>query len=617
MHVPIRALYLTFSALVFACSADPGGASDPGTCPAGTIACPQGCRPAGTDCAGDPTGNGPVLSALSVVDAALSPAFSPQTLLYTVQRPTFATTVQIQATPLSAGDTLQVGGTPLAPGVPSAPIALTSSVTMVAVTVTAPGGANRTYSIAVTRGPIGYLKASNTGASDTFGTSLALSGDTLAVGAPLEDSIAVGANGSQTDNSASASGAVYVFTRAGATWTQQAYLKASNTDPGDTFGISVALYGDTLAVGATSEDSSATGVNGTQTDGNAPNSGAVYVFTRTGATWAQQAYLKASNTQANDSFGTSLALYGDTLAVGADAEDSKATGVNGTQTDDTASGSGAVYVFARTGAAWSQQAYLKASNTDASDAFGRSIALSRDTLAVGASLESSSATGIGGNQADNSAPGSGAVYVFTRAGTTWSQQAYVKASNASASDQFGASVALFGDTLAVGATGEDSSATGIGGDQADNRASMSGAVYVFTRAGTTWAQQAYVKASHVSPNDAFGTTVALWGDTLAVGTPFEDSNATGVGGDPRDDSNVSSGAVYLFTRASTTWAQQHYLKAPNSATADQFGGALALSSSQAGITLCIGAANEDSKATGVDGDQQDDSAGQSGAVYVF
>jgi hypothetical protein len=115
-------------------------------------------------------------------------------------------------------------------------------------------------------------------------------------------------------------------------------------------------------------------------------------------------------------------------------EDSNATGINGNQADDSAPDSGAVYVFTRSGGVWSQQAYVKASNTGPGDSFGFSLALSADgnTLAVGAYLENSNATGIGGNQADNSALDSGAVYVFTRSGGVWSQQAYIKASNTAA-----------------------------------------------------------------------------------------------------------------------------------------------------------------------------------------
>ncbi|MBN1607171.1 MAG: FG-GAP repeat protein [Polyangiaceae bacterium] len=127
-------------------------------------------------------------------------------------------------------------------------------------------------------------------------------------------------------------------------WSQQAYLKASNTGSGDWFGLSVSVSGDTLAVGAIYEAGEATGVNGNQSDALAPRSGAAYVFTRSGGLWSQQAYLKASNTGAGDEFGVSVSVSGDTLAVGAFGESSAAMGVNGDQTDSSAPHSGAVYV---------------------------------------------------------------------------------------------------------------------------------------------------------------------------------------------------------------------------------------------------------------------------------
>jgi hypothetical protein len=153
-------------------------------------------------------------------------------------------------------------------------------------------------------------------------------------------------------------------------------------------------------------------VNGDQNYYLTINSGAVYVFTRTGSIWSQDAYIKASNTEAFDHFGYSVSLSGNTLAVGAFIEDSNATGVNGNQLDNTATSSGAVYVFTRTGSTWSQDAYIKASNAEANDAFGSSVSLSGGTLAVGASGEASNATGVNGNQFDNNAAVSGAVYVL-------------------------------------------------------------------------------------------------------------------------------------------------------------------------------------------------------------
>jgi hypothetical protein len=126
-----------------------------------------------------------------------------------------------------------------------------------------------------------------------------------------------------------------------------------------------------------------------------------------------------------------VSVDGNTLAVGAPNEASAATGIDGNEADNSASMAGAVYVFTRAGTTWSQQAYIKASNTRSGALFGVAVALSADgsTLAVGSRLESSAATGINGNEADTSATGAGAVYVYIRAGTTWSQQAYVKASN--------------------------------------------------------------------------------------------------------------------------------------------------------------------------------------------
>ncbi len=408
-------------------------------------------------------------------------------------------------------------------------------------------------------------------------------------------------------------------------WAQQAYAKASNTEGDDYFGWSLALSGDgsTLAVGAFWEGSDATGINGDQANNRKRTSGAVYIFTRAGTTWTQQAYVKAANTDTNDRFGSSVALStdGSTLAVGARNEASNATGINGNQADNSATESGAVYVFIRTGGSWAQQAYLKASNTGAADFFGSSVALSADgsTLAVGAIGESSNATGINGNQANNSILGAGAVYVFTRSGTTWAQQAYVKASNTrDFSAYFGEGLALSADgsTLAVGAFQEQSNATGINGNQANNSIVGAGAVYVFTRSGTTWAQQAYVKASNTR-NARFGARVSLSasGSMLAVGAPVESSNATGVNGDQANSSAPGSGAVYVFARTGSTWAQQAYVKASNTESSDEFGRSVALSAD--GSTLAVGATNERSNATGINGNQADNSVMRSGAAYTF
>jgi hypothetical protein len=180
-----------------------------------------------------------------------------------------------------------------------------------------------------------------------------------------------------------------------------------------------------VVIGAVHDGSGATGVNGDPTPtGNSFDSGAAFVFVRNGTNWSQQAYLKTSNAEGTppfpqgpgDEFGQKVAVSGDTVVVSTPFEDSNATGVNGNQTNNNAGLSGAAYVFVRSGTNWSQQAYLKASNTGSTDAFGISVAVSGDTVVSGAFGEWSSATGVNGNQNDNSAPSSGAAYVFTGLG---------------------------------------------------------------------------------------------------------------------------------------------------------------------------------------------------------
>ncbi len=473
---------------------------------------------------------------------------------------------------------------------------------------------------------IGYVKASNTEALDSFGTSVALSGDggTLAVGAPFEASGSTGIN-SVPDEAASNAGAVYVYARIAGAWAQQAYVKASNTETGDSFGSSVALSadGNTLAVGAPQEDGGSNGINNPSNEA-APDAGAVYVYTRAAGTWSQQAYVKASNADAGDNFGKSVALSGDgnTLAVGAPFEAGSSIGINNAP-DDSAADAGAAYVYSRTGGTWSQQAYVKASNTEAGDRFGTSVALSGDgnTLAVGAPLEDSGSTGIN-NPPDELAVAAGAAYVYTRVAGTWSQQAYVKASNAEASDNFGKSVALSGDgnTLAIGAPAEASGTTGI--NSIPNEADFdAGAVYVYTRIASTWSQQAYVKASNTEAFNEFGTSVALSGDgsALAVGAQLESGSGAGIGSGTGPSSVQSpstrfAGAAYFYTRAGGTWSQRSYVKASNTGAFDFFGNSVALSGD--GNTLAVGALSESSSSTGISSTPNESAPG-AGAAYLY
>jgi trimeric autotransporter adhesin len=393
-----------------------------------------------------------------------------------------------------------------------------------------------------------YLKASNTDTDDAFGTSVAISGDTIAVGAFAEDSAATGINGVQTNNfsNGSNSGAVYVFFRTGTTWAQQAYIKASNTNSGDIFGVAVALSGDTLAVGAPQEDSNASGVGGNQADNSLNDAGAVYVYVRNAGVWSQQAYLKSSNPGGDDLLGAALDLSGDTMVVGAPGEASNATAVNGNQNNDSLPYAGAAYIFVRTAGVWSQQAYLKPANPRLESEFGFSVSVAADVAVVGAPFEDSSSTGVN-SSSNESAENAGAAYVFSRVGNVWSRQAYLKASNTGAGDQFGRCVAVDGELVLVGATLEDSNAQGLDGDQSNNAFTESGAAYSFTRADGSWTQDSYIKASNTGTGDGFGLAIAIEGSTVIIGADDEQGGSTGVNGSQEPNAFFAAGAAYVFT----------------------------------------------------------------------
>jgi hypothetical protein len=373
-----------------------------------------------------------------------------------------------------------------------------------------------------------YLKAFNPDGFDFFGHSVALSGDTLVVGAPLED----GDGSGPGDNSQDNAGAAYVFARDGlGTWTQEAYLKASNNGASDGFGLAVAISGDTIVVGAPAEDSDGSG----PANNGAMGAGAAYVFVRDAfGNWTEQAYLKASNADAGDLFGQAVAIAGDTVVVGARGE----SGDGSDPSNNGAPVAGAVYVFERDGlGGWSEQAYLKASNVEAGDLFGTAVAISGEVLVIGADRESSD----GSNPTDNSAVRAGAAYVFERDGLGgWVEQAYLKASNAESEDAFGWSVAAAGGVVAVAATKE----RGGGTDPSDNSLVDAGAAYAFVRDGLGgWVERGYLKASSPGAQDSLGTSVAVLDDgTVVAGAPEED----GGGGDPTDNGTANAGAVYAF-----------------------------------------------------------------------
>jgi hypothetical protein len=330
------------------------------------------------------------------------------------------------------------------------------------------------------------LTAADGSDRDWFGVRVALEGDTAVIPADADDSEVNGVD----------SGSVYVFTRSGTTWTQQAKLTASDGAAVDLFGYSVALSGDTVLVGARFDDD----------DIDGDNSGSVYVFTRNGTTWSQQAKLTASDGEAGDEFGYSVALAGDTAVITANADDSDVNGVD----------SGSAYVFTRSGTDWSQQAKLTAADGAAGDLFGVRVVLAGDTALIGARLDDDDVNGVD----------SGSAYVFTRSEDSWSQQAKLVASDGEAGDWFGYTVALADDTALIGAGNHDG-ANGVD----------SGTAYVFTRSGTTWSQRTKLTAADGKPGDQFGGKVAISGDAAVVGARLVDDV----------DRGVDSGSVYIFT----------------------------------------------------------------------
>jgi hypothetical protein len=306
-------------------------------------------------------------------------------------------------------------------------------------------------------------------------------------------------------------------------WTEIQKIIASDGNAADLFGWHVSLSGDTAIIGAPCDISN----------------GYAYVFTRSSTNWTQQAKLLASDGEEDDFFGFSVSLDGDTALIGAYGD------------DDNGDTSGSAYVFTRSGTTWSQQAKLLASDGEVFDLFGFSVSLNGDTAIIGTMWD------------DDNGANSGSAYVFTRSGTTWSQQAKLLASDGAVQDQFGYSVSLSGNTALIGAPYNDDN----GND--------SGSAYVFTRTGTTWTPQQKLLASNAVAGDYFGWSVSLDGDTALIG-----ATATYLS---------TIGSAYIFNRTGTIWTQQDELLASDSTAEDRFGYSVSLS----GDTALVGAPYDD------------------------
>jgi hypothetical protein len=333
-----------------------------------------------------------------------------------------------------------------------------------------------------------------------------------------------------------------------------AVLKAQNPAADDQFGVEIALSGDTFVTGAPSEDGGPNSHPG-QFDDARKDSGAAYVFARKGNAWVQQAYLKADPPVEGANFGTSVAIDGDRIAIGA--------------RNDT--GSGAVYIFERTADTWRKTDRLAIENASSNIAFGATVALHGERLAIGAVAEASGASD------------SGAVFMYEHSAAGWARTARLKASKPGPLDWLGSSVAFDGDVLVTGATGQF-----VDGNPC-------GATHVFVRNGTAWNDQGILPATGLEAGALFGTTVAISGDTIAVGA----FNGT---------AGLTSGAVFLFVRDGTSWRQEGVVRAANPGSGDYFGLRLALATDR----LLVGASRQS-----VQNPMSMGSLESAGSAYVF
>jgi hypothetical protein len=368
--------------------------------------------------------------------------------------------------------------------------------------------------------------------NDFFGQSVSISGDTAIVGAP------------QDDDTGSGPGSAYVYVRNPATslWTEQQKLLASDGADGDLFGYSVSISGDTVIVGAYGNDDDGT------------NRGSVYIFVRNAGTWTEQQKLLNSNGQVNDWFGLSVSISGDTVAVSAEGE------------DDNGSQSGAAFIYVRNGITWTEQQKLLPSDNQTNSYFGHAVAISGDTVVIGKYLFSTAGsayvfvrnpitpmwteqqklvasdalTSNGGHFGSSVAISNdtiiigapfdypdldgvvGSAYVYLRSGILWAEQQKLRASDLILGEVFGFSVSVSNDTAVVGAVGYISSNN------------YNGASHIFTRSSVTWSEQ-NITASDGAINDQYGHSVSVSGDNIIVGAPQDDNNGT------------DSGSAYAYT----------------------------------------------------------------------
>tara|TARA_R110002096_G_scaffold238027_3_gene429352 strand:+ start:45850 stop:48009 length:2160 start_codon:yes stop_codon:yes gene_type:complete len=400
--------------------------------------------------------------------------------------------------------------------------------------------------------------ASDRGAGDRFGRSVAISGDYAIVGAPLEDHDTTGAN------LVSNAGSAYIFQNISGTWTEVQKLVASDRGSGDEFGWSVAISGDYAIVGAIVEDHDTTGGN-TLTD-----AGSAYIFQNIAGTWTEVQKLVASDRGVWDWFGYSVAISGDYSIVGAVLEDHDTTGGN------SRGDAGAAYIFKNNAGTWSEVQKLVASDRSNVDYFGNSVAISGDYAIVGAPEEDHDTTG------GNSVSQAGSAYLFKNNAGTWSEVQKLVTSDRGSNDYFGYSVAISGEIVIVGAYQESHDTTG------GASLSAAGSAYIFKNNAGTWSETQKLVASDREAQDQFGISVAISGEYAIVGASLEDHDTTG------GNTLTLAGSTYLFKNNAGSWTEAQKLVASDREAQDRFGYSVAIS----GDYAIVGAIWEDHDTTG-------------------
>ena len=361
------------------------------------------------------------------------------------------------------------------------------------------------------------LLNSDSGANHFFGFSLSIDGDHADIGAY------------GTSSAGPNTGSAYIFKRDGSNWIEQDVLKASDAASGDHFGISTAIDGDYVVIGAF------------RNDDNGNDSGSAYIFKNNGSNWVEETILKASDASSDDHFGRSVSISDEYVLIGA------------LRNDDNGNDSGSAYIFKNYGSNWVEELKLTASDASADDRFGFSVSISGEHAIIGAYLN------------DEKGTNSGAAYIYRNDNNTWVEEIKLLASDATIEDRFGRNVSIYNEYVIVGSHLNDE-----GGEDA-------GAAYIFKKKNNVWIEETKLLASDATSHDWFGISVSI-------------SNSHAVAGSFQNDiGGTDTGSAYVFKRVGETWYEEALLLASDGTDEDEFGFSTGIS----GNTIFIGAIRKD------------------------